>query len=202
MTPDAPPRDWKEGRRLRALELFEAGWQASRIAEALGVTRGAVSQWLARARAGGREALRHRPPPGAAPKLTTAQRAQVPDLLAKGAEFYGFIGDVWTTARVAEVIRREFGVQYHPGHVSRILRALGWTVQKPITRSTKRDEAAITTWRAEHQPALEAKPGRKVARSSMSTRPGSTRCLSWPARTRRGDNRRCCGHCSPAITCR
>lgn len=164
---EAAPRDWKEGRRLRALELFEAGWQASRIAEALGVTRGAVSQWLARAREGGREALRHRPPPGATPKLTAEQRAQVPDLLTQRAEAYGFIGDVWTTARVAEVIRREFGVQYHPGHVSHILRALGWTVQKPIARSTKRDEAAITAWREEHQPALQAKPRRKAAPSSM-----------------------------------
>ncbi len=39
----APPRDWLEGRRLRALELYETGWKAIRIAEALGVTRGAVS---------------------------------------------------------------------------------------------------------------------------------------------------------------
>jgi transposase len=165
-TTEAPPRDWKEGRRLRSLELFEAGWQASRIAEALGVTRGAVSQWLARARAGGREALRHHPPPGATPKLTEEQRAQVPALLAQGAESYGFIGDVWTTARVAEVIRREFGVRYHPGHVSRLLRAIGWTVQRPIQRSPQRDEAAIRAWRVERQPALEAKPTRSSAPSS------------------------------------
>ena len=49
-TNEAPPRDWKEGRRLRALALHEQGWQAIRIAEALGVTRGAVSQWLKAAR--------------------------------------------------------------------------------------------------------------------------------------------------------
>ena len=54
----------------------------------------------------------------------------LPQVLAKGSESYGFIGDVWTTARVAEVIRREFGVRQHPAHVSRILRALGWSVQK------------------------------------------------------------------------
>jgi transposase len=124
----APPADWHEGRRLRALELHEQGWTGKRIAAALGVSPGAISQWLKAARAGGREALRRRPRGAKAPKLTATQRAQLPDLLGQGAEAYGFIGQVWTTARVAEVIRREFGVRHHPAHVSRILRAIEWTV--------------------------------------------------------------------------
>src|SRR5207253_457633 len=74
-TTNTLPHDWQEGRRLRALELYEAGWKAIRIAEALGVTRGAVSQWLKAARAGGREALRRRPRLGQQPKLTAEQRA-------------------------------------------------------------------------------------------------------------------------------
>jgi transposase len=125
-TTDAPPRDWREGRRLRALELSEQGWKAIRIAEALGVTRGAVSQWLGRARAGGREALRNQKPPGARPRRTVEQRAQLPTLLAKGADWYDFIGTVWTTTRVAAVITRAFGVSYHPAHVSRLLRSVLW----------------------------------------------------------------------------
>src|SRR3712207_374577 len=133
---EAPPQDWHEGRRLRALEVHEQGWPGSRIAAALGVSRGAVSQWLKAARTGGRAALRRRPWGRKPPKLTAEQRAQLPTLLARGAEAYGFIGAVWTTARVAEVIRREFGVRHHPAHVSRILAAIGWTVQQPITQST------------------------------------------------------------------
>ncbi len=155
---EAAPADWKEGRRLRAWELHEAGWTGKRIAEALGVTRGAVSQWLKRARDGGREALRRRTAPGATPKLTAEQREQLPKKLAKGAERYDFIGEVWTTKRVAAVIKQEFGVHYHPAHVSRLLRQLGWTVQKPIRRATQRDEAAIATWREQTWPALQAKP--------------------------------------------
>jgi transposase len=165
-TTDAPPRDWKAGRRLRALELHEQGWKGIRIAEALGVTRGAVSQWLKMARAGGREALRRRPPRGHAPHLTEAQRARLPDLLARGAESSGFIGDVWTTARVATVMRRAFGVRHHPAHVSRILKAIRWTLQKPVPRSPTRDAAAITAWREEGQPALQAKPRRRGGPSS------------------------------------
>jgi transposase len=166
-TTEVAPRDWQEGRRLRALALHEQGWPGVRIAEALGVTRGAVSQWLKIARASGREALRRRPRGRKAPKLTVEQRSQLPALLAKGAEAYGFIGDVWTTARVAAVLRRKFGVHHHPAHVSRILKAIGWTPQKPVTRSTKRDEAVITAFREEREPSLRAKPRQRSAPSSI-----------------------------------
>lgn len=149
---------------MRALELYEQGWRAIRIAAALGVTRGAVSQWLKLARAGGRAALRRRPRGRMAPKLSPEQQTRVPDLLAKGAEAHGFVGEVWTTARVATVIRREFGVSYHPAHVSRILKGIGWTLQKPVERSPKRDEAAITAFREERQPSLQVKPRPRGAR--------------------------------------
>ncbi len=150
----APARDWREARRLRAWELKQQGWQQRMIAAALGVTPGAVSQWLKRATEGGIAALRTRLRPGRTPKLTAEQRARIPDLLARGAEAYGFVGDVWTTPRVAAVIEREFGVRYHPAHVSRLLRAVGWSVQRPIRRATQRDEAAIAAWYAERWPAL------------------------------------------------
>src|SRR4051812_24944901 len=66
MTPyTPPPKDWREGRRLRAWDLHAAGWKQRDIAAALGVSEGAVSQWLRRGREGGVAALRHRRPPGA-----------------------------------------------------------------------------------------------------------------------------------------
>ena len=137
--------------------MHQAGWTGRAIAQALGVTEGAVSQWLKRAREGGPEALRVRIPPGPTPKLTAEQQAQLPVLLAHGAEAYGFLGDVWTTKRVAALIKQEFGIHYHPAHVSRLLRAVGWSPQKPIRRATQRDEAAIERWTTERWPALQAK---------------------------------------------
>ena len=149
---DHDPHDWREGRRLRAWALYRLGWRQQTIATALGVTPGAVSQWLKRARAGGAEALHHRLPPGATPKLTAEQRAELPRRLAYGPEAYGFRGDVWTTKRVAAMIRQEFRVTYHPAHMSRLLREIGWSVQKPIRRATQRNEAAITQWWTERWP--------------------------------------------------
>src|SRR3712207_9564834 len=93
---------------------------------------------MKRAEQEGVEALKHRPPPGAEARLNEEQRARVPELLARGAPAHGFRGEVWTCARVAEVIRKEFGVSYHPAHVSRLIRALGLSLQKPMRRSEER----------------------------------------------------------------
>src|SRR5919199_2162383 len=132
------PRDWREERRLRAWALHQQGWMGKTMAEALGVSKGAVSQWLKRAREGGVEALYSQPPPGPAPRLTAEQLAQLPGLLARGAEAFGFIGEVWTAKRVAAIIREGFGVRYHPDHVRRLLRAAGGGPHRPIPRATPR----------------------------------------------------------------
>ena len=139
----APPRDWREGRRLRAWELHQQGWTAQAIAAALGVSASAVSQWLGRAKQGGHAALRHRPAPGPRPRLAATHHPRLLALLARGAEAFGLRGDLWTTRRVATVIADTFGVRYHPAHVSRLLRTLGWSPQRPERRATLRDEATI-----------------------------------------------------------
>jgi transposase len=148
--------DWREVRRRRAWELKQQGWSQTAIAAALGVTSGAVSQWLKRARVDGvEEGLRAHPASGRPPKLTPEQRAQLPALLDGGAEAYGFRGQVWTCKRVVEVIRRTFGVTYDPSHVARLLHQLGYSVQRPIERATQRDEAAIRGWWEQRWPVLK-----------------------------------------------
>lgn len=142
-----PPKNWREERRMQAWKLHEKGWKQRDIAEALGVTEGAVSQWFKKAKEQGVEALQHKSPPGAKPKLEPEQMAQLPALLEQGAEAFGFRGQVWTTARVAQMIQQQFGVKYHPAHCSLLLRKLKYSQQKPIEKATQRDENAIRTWK-------------------------------------------------------
>jgi transposase len=144
-------------RRQRAWELHQAGWWGKDIAAALGVSRAAVSQWLKRGCEGGVEALQTRPRPGPTPRLSAEQRAQIPGLLARGAEAYGFRGDVWTADRIAGVLWRTFGVRYHRDHVSRLLRQLGWSRQQPIERATQRNEQAMQEWYEQRWPAIKKK---------------------------------------------
>jgi transposase len=150
--------DWREGRRLRAWELKQQGWSQSAIARALGVTRGAVSQWMKQVREQGVQGLYRRLAPRPTPKLRAEQRAQLLELLRRGAQAYGFRGDVWTRGRVAEVIQREFGVTLYPTSVGRLLRESGWSLQKPARRAKQRNEDAIRAWKEGRWPEAEKKP--------------------------------------------
>lgn len=154
MKTKSPQLDWREGRRRRAWELKEQGWKQQDIAAALGVTGGAVSQWLKRARGpgarGGRVCGAIRRPaasPGSAPSSSPRCRPW----------WSGGRRHTASAKRVAEVIRRTFGVTYHPAHVSRLLHAVRHSVQRPIQRATQRDAAAIQAWWRERWPALEKK---------------------------------------------
>jgi transposase len=146
MTTDKLPKDWREGRRLQAWALKEAGWKQRAISEALGVSEGAVSQWIRRGRQGGIEALRHQPPPGAPSRLKAEEKTRLVTLLEQGAPAHGFAGQLWTCRRIAALIQRYFGVSYHRAHVSRLMASLGWTSQKPMRKAIPRDEAAIALW--------------------------------------------------------
>jgi transposase len=157
---NSTPHNWREARRLQAWHLKQQGWPQCQIAAALGVSQGAVSQWMPRARARGPEALRHRPPPGARRRLTDEPLARLPTLLHQGPEAYGFRGTVWTRSRIAVVIRVAFGISYHPAHVSRVCQAIRWSPQKPARRARQRDDAAIAYWRDETWPTI--KQGRRL----------------------------------------
>jgi transposase len=136
-------------------------WKQRLIADALGVSASAVSHWFASARRCGPEALRSRPHPGAPPKLATAQKLLIADFLWHGPEAYDFRGEVWTCRRVTEVLKEEFGVTYHKGHVSRLLKDRGRTPQIPVTRALQRNEAEIEHWQCEVWPTLKARARRE-----------------------------------------
>jgi transposase len=141
------PPECCEWRRFRALDVKGRGWYQRDIAEALDVSEVSVSRWLADARDYGPNSLRARPAPGHPPRLSPAQKRSIPELLWHGPDAYDFRGQVWTRARVAQVIECEFGVRYHKGHVGRLLQGLGWSPPQPIKRAIQRDKAAIRWWR-------------------------------------------------------
>jgi transposase len=87
-------------------------------------------------------------------------------LLLKGALAAGFDTDLWTCPRVAELIKRRFGVEYHVDHIGRLLHGLGWTPQKPAARAVERDEGEIRRWIKEDWPRVKKTPAAATRRSS------------------------------------
>ena len=154
--------EMRQWRRRRAWDLKQQGWKQRDIAHALGVSEGAVSQWLKQARTRGAEALTAKPRRGTPSKLTQVQKEEVRRLLSIGAEANGFAGQVWTTSRVADLILHHLGVRYHPATMSDLLRELGWSQQKPIERASQRKEDAITDWKGIRWPALKKSRRRAV----------------------------------------
>lgn len=156
----------KEYRRFVAWQMHQQGIQQSQIALTLGVSQGAVSQWLKAAREGGLEALKNHPAPGATPRLSAQDKQHLVALLEQGAERLGFIGNLWTRARVQKLIKDEFGVAYHKTYLSELLRNLGFSVQKPVKKARQQDPEALATWQKERWPALKKSANKSSARPS------------------------------------
>lgn len=146
MSEQTDEKSWREYRREQAWVLKQQGWKQKEIAEALGVSEGAVSQWMVRGRLG---ELAARPVPGKTPGLNQEDRAKLRDTLDAGAEASGFEGEVWTQGRVRQVILEQFGISYSERHVGRILRQMGYTLQTPVEQASQRAPEAIAAWQTQ-----------------------------------------------------
>ena len=147
--------DELERKRRHAVELLQQDLGPSEVARRIGASKGAVSRWGKAFREGGGRALAAKPHPGPKSRMTLRQTDRLQKLLLQGAPRHGWVTELWTLPRVAELIRRRFEVDYHPGHVWKLLRRLGWSCQKPTTRARKRDEQAIETWRRVDWPHIK-----------------------------------------------
>lgn len=130
---DTPPRDFSamKARRLRAAEWFSAGEMTqAAIARELQTSRQSVSRWYRQWQRGGARSLAGAGRAGRKPRLNEGQRRRLAAALRKGARAYGFGSDRWTLDRVSALIEELTGVVYHRGHVWRILRGMGWTLQR------------------------------------------------------------------------
>ena len=161
-----------EKRRLTASKLFDQGLNNSEIGRRLKVCNQTVSRWRKQRLSGGAQALKAAGRAGRKPGLDSQQRFVLIERLLAGPERLGYTTPLWTCERVAHLIRDEFGITYHPGHVWKVLRALNWSPQRPVGRALERNEAAIAEWKKTTWPAIKKKPKSRGARSSSSTKAG------------------------------
>lgn len=157
MRPHGSP-ETLERRRYKAIALWREHVGPGDIARRLGVDRRSVHRWLSVFQDRGREGLEAVPAPGRPTKLTAGERESLRRLLLEGATAYGFPTDLWTGPRVLDLIRRRFAVTYHANHISRLLRSMGFSPQRPERRARERDEEAIRGWVRDQWPRVKKTP--------------------------------------------
>ena len=136
----------REEIRRRGYKALTKGIPQTVIAATLGVNRITVNRWDKRRKKNGPESWRDVPRPGPAPKLNKAQGERLKRILLRGALEHGYPSELWTLKRVAEVIKKEFGVEYNVTHVWRVLRGLGFSPQVPQQVAMERDDKRIREW--------------------------------------------------------
>ena len=161
-----------EKRRRKAAGFFKKGCSAPEVARRLGVARQVAYRWKDAWEQGGSLALASKGPAGPKPKLTVRQTQTVIAALVEGPVAHGYKTALWTLPRVAHLIKDLTGVEYHPGHVWRLLGASGFSCQRPERRAVERDEQAIRKWKRVEWPALKKRPASKGEPSCLSTKAG------------------------------
>ena len=146
-----------DARRRLAVERVRAGWKRADVAAFLGVHPETVGEWVRAHAAGGDEALAAKPHPGRQPFRTADQEKQVLGWLADPPTKHGFPTDLWTAKRVADLIPKTFGVEFHPGYLREWLAARNLTPQKPARRPKQRNPEGIAEWRQKDWPRIKKK---------------------------------------------
>jgi transposase len=147
-----------ERRRLHAGRLFEQGLSQAEVARRMSVSRESSRRWHSEWKAKGKSGLKKAGRAGRKPRLRAEQLEQLRRGLKEGPEALGYGTGLWTCWRVADLIERQTGVKFHPGHVWRLLDWLGWSCQRPTGRATQRNEALISRWKRVRWPEIKKKP--------------------------------------------
>jgi transposase len=159
-----------EKRRVRAAAMFEKGVSAPEVGRKLGVARQVAYRWKTAWAEAGKAGLASKGKAGRKSKLNADQTERVVKALVAGPVARGYKTNLWTLPRVAALIKELTGVQYHPGHVWRLLGDNGFSCQRPERRAIERDEAKIGRWKRVEWPAIKKKPAKRAEPSSLSTK--------------------------------
>jgi len=152
-------RERLQQRREHASEMFAGGATQAEVAHTLRVSRVTAMRWHQAWTKQGAAGLELAERLGRPPQLADKDLEGIDTQLRRGAQALGYETDLWTLHRVAEVIEEKTGVRYHIGHVGRVLRRMGWSLQRPTTRARERDEEAIQQWVKARWPDLKKTSG-------------------------------------------
>jgi transposase len=154
--------EYRVARRIHGVILNIEGYSNPEISEILKIHRSKAVLWIHSWNDYDIEGLFEGHRSGRPPLLTQEQKEDLGDIIDSGPVAYGFTSGVWTSAMISRVINEEFGVNYHPGHVRKLLKALGFSVQRPRRKLALANTALQNKWRRYTYPNLKKNKGKKM----------------------------------------
>ena len=143
--------------RQQAVKAIREGQDVASVATAYGVNVRSVFRWLADFANGGQNALLSKPIPGRPPKVSDEEMRWLAKAVKDNTPLqYKFVFGLWTLTLVGALIEREFGKKLSLASVSRIMKILGFSVQKPLYQAWQQDATLVRAWEAEIYPAIRA----------------------------------------------
>lgn len=148
----------EERRRKAVAEALSSDAPRAEVAKRHKVSVRALYGWLALHAKDKKKGLRSRPNTGAPKKVTAEQLSQLERMLLEGAKAAGYPNDLWTCARIRDLIKKKFKITYHVDHIGRLLAKMGWSPQCPEERAIERDDRRIKDWVKSEFPRIKKKP--------------------------------------------
>ena len=148
--------------RIQGILMSLEGQTTGEIANHLKVHRSTVPLWIDHWNRHGQKGLWEGHRSGRPGALSPDEREKLCDILDSGPVPYGLEVGIWTSRLVRQVIEEEFGQRYHPGHVRKMLRQLGYSVQRPTTRLVQADGKQHRKWVRYTYPNLKKTPKSKA----------------------------------------
>jgi transposase len=147
-----------EVRRRLAVKLRQEGLTVRRIAEKVGCVPASVVRWMQAFERQGERGLDSKPQAGGKSRLSARDQKRLSAILIRGPRAWGWSNDLWTLGRIAEVIRRRFGIEYSISTVHRIVVQLGFSAQKPARLARERNDEAVEEFRKKRWRAIKKSP--------------------------------------------
>jgi len=149
-------------KRIHAVLLNGEEYTSGKISEILDVARSKVSEWLKIYEEDGIEGLKEGERSGRPSRLTDVQKIILCDIIDSGPIAFGYSSGIWTSKRIARAIYDEFGVEYHEGHVRKLLCDFGFSVQSPKRVLALADKEKQAKWISKTYPGIKKKRNPKM----------------------------------------
>jgi transposase len=133
--------------RIRAVKQVQSGVSPEEVTRVLGLSRPTIYNWLASHREGGLQALKAKPIPGRPSRLTGPMMKWIYDtIVQKNPLQFRFEFALWTREIIREVIHRKYKLRLGLSSVSRLLKQLGLSCQRPLFKAWQQNDQQVQNW--------------------------------------------------------